>query len=417
MERRRVVVTGMGALSPIGNTAEENWQNAKQGHNGIDFITQFDPADISVKVSGEVRGFDAVEVLGRKEARRTDRVTHFALEVTRQAMEDSGLEVTDDNRHRVGVLIGTGIGGINTLTSALDKYQARGQRGVSPLDIPAILLDSSAGKVSITYGMRGPNFCLTTACATGNNCIGEATEIIRRNQADVMVAGSTESANVPMVMAGFSNTTALSGNNDPETASRPFDVNRDGFVQAEGAAVLILEELEFAKARGATIYGEVMGYGHTSDAFHVTAPLETGEGAYKAMHAAMTDAQVNPTDIQYISAHGTSTPLNDVSETKAIKWALGEHAYNIPMSSAKSMTGHMMGAAGSVEAVLSLMSIHDNFVHPTIHLLEQDPNCDLDYVANVGRELPVDIVMSNSFGFGGHNAVLIFGRYRDNGAS
>ena len=417
MERRRVVVTGMGALSPIGNTAEENWQNAKHGHNGIDFITQFDPADISVKVSGEVRGFDAVEVLGRKEARRTDRVTHFALEVTRQAMEDSGLEVTDDNRHRVGVLIGTGIGGINTLTSALDKYQARGQRGVSPLDIPAILLDSSAGKVSITYGMRGPNFCLTTACATGNNCIGEATEIIRRNQADVMVAGSTESANVPMVMAGFSNTTALSSNNDPETASRPFDVNRDGFVQAEGAAVLILEELEFAKARGATIYGEVMGYGHTSDAFHVTAPLETGEGAYKAMHAAMTDAQVNPTDIHYISAHGTSTPLNDVSETKAIKWALGEYAYNIPMSSAKSMTGHMMGAAGSVEAVLSLMSIRDNFVHPTIHLLEQDPNCDLDYVANVGRELPVDIVMSNSFGFGGHNAVLIFGRYRDNGAS
>ncbi len=418
MKQRRVVVTGMGALCPVGNSVEESWNNAAAGKSGIDYITLFEPDIISTKVAGEVKNFDSEAIFGRREARRTDRVQQFSLEVARQALEDSGLEVTDDNRYEVGCLVGTGIGGVTTFVETQQALDTRGEKGISPLAVPRILSDTASGKVSMEFGLRGPNFCIITACATGNNCIGEATELIRRGQAVAMLAGSAEAAIVPVCVAGFNNMTALSKKSDnPETISRPFDIDRDGFVCAEGAGMLMLEDLEHALARGAKIYGEILGYGHTSDAYHVTAPMETGEGAAKAMEFAMRQAEIDAKDINYINAHGTSTPLNDASETRAIKRALGEEAYEIPISSTKSMTGHMLGAGGAIEAVFSLKAIENNFIPPTINLDNPDPECDLNYTPNVGVEHEVNIAMSNSFGFGGHNSVLIFGAYRSNGAS
>lgn len=415
MEKTRVVVTGMGIICPTGNTVEESWTNTAAGYNGIDYITLYDRSITQNQLAGEVKNFDVEAIFGKKEIRRSDRVTHLTLEAARQAMEDSRLEVTEDNQYEIGCIVGTGIGGIASFSEAQEGLTERGHRGVKPMAIPKILSDSSSGRVSMEYNLRGPNFCIITACATGNNAIGEAMHIIQRGDAKAMLAGSAEAAVVPLTVAGFNNMTALSRNDDPLTASRPFDINRDGFVPGEGAAMLMLEELTHAQERGATIYAEVMGYGHTSDAYHVTAPMETGEGAAKAIEFALRNANLKAEDIDYINAHGTSTPLNDAAETNAIKRALGEIAYNIPISSTKSMTGHLLGAGAAIEAVFSIMAICKNFVPPTIHLLEPDPSCDLNYTPNVGTEHEIRYAMSNSFGFGGHNAVMIFGDYQENG--
>lgn len=416
MERRRVVVTGMGIICPTGNNVEEAWGNAAAGKTGIGYISRFDTSHLENKFGGEVKNFDPDALLGRREARRTDRVTQMALYASQQAMEDSGLEVTDENRYDIACVVGSGIGGVSSIFDSIKTFLEKGAKAVSPLMVPMMLPDAPSSKISMTYGLRGPNFAISTACATGNNCIGEATEIIRRGQATMALAGSSEAGLIDIAIASFNNMTAISRRNDaPEKASRPFDIDRDGFVVAEGAAILVLEELEHAKARGAKIYAEIIGYGHTSDAYHVTAPLETGEGAAKAIERALEDANLTANDIDYINAHGTSTPLNDKSETLALKKALGEQAYEIPISSTKSVTGHLMGAAGAVEAVFSIMAMRNNFVPPTINLDNQDPECDLNYTPNVGVQHNIKYVMSNSFGFGGHNAVLIFGKYSANG--
>ncbi len=416
MERRRVVVTGMGILCPTGNSVEEAWQNAAAGKTGIRTIQRFDTSHLENHFGGEVKNFDPEAFLGKREMRRTDRVTQMALYVAKQAVEDARLEITDENRYDIGCIVGSGIGGISAIVESVRSFFDKGPKFVSPLMVPMMLPDAPSSKISMAYGLRGPNFAISTACATGNNCIGEATEIIRRGQATMALAGSSEAGLVDIAIASFNNMTAISRRNDaPERASRPFDVDRDGFVIAEGAAMLVLEELEHAKARGAHIYAEVLGYGHTSDAYHVTAPLETGEGAAKAITRALEDAGLQPSDIDYINAHGTSTPLNDKSETLALKVALGELAYEIPISSTKSVTGHLMGAAGSVEAVFSIKALNEGFIPPTVNLDNPDPECDLNYTPNVGVARNIDYVMSNSFGFGGHNAVLIFSKYSENG--
>lgn len=416
MEKRRVVITGLGILSPVGNSVDEVWQNISAGQTGIDTITQFDYTTVQNHMAGEVKNFDAQALLGRKEVRRTDRVTQFAVVACRQAMEDSGLQVTEENRFKIGCIVGSGIGSIMSFAETVLSLHEKGHRGVSPLAIPRILIDSSSGKVSMDLGLMGPNFCITTACATGNNAIGEATEIIRRGQCDVMLAAATEAAVAPLTIAGFNNMKALSKRNDePQKASRPFDLDRDGFVPGEGSACLVLEEMHHALERGAKIYGEVLGYGHTSDAHHPTAPMATGEGAAQAMQYALEDAEITAADIDYINAHGTSTPLNDSAETNAMKRALGEEAYNISISSTKSMTGHLLGAAGAIEAVFSILAMQNNFIPPTINLDTPDPACDLNYTPNEGVEREVNIVMSNAFGFGGHNAVVIMSRFTENG--
>lgn len=416
MERRRVVVTGMGILCPTGNNIEEAWQNAAAGKTGIRTIQRFDTSHLENHFGGEVKNFDPESFLGKREMRRTDRVTQMALYAAKQAVDDAKLEVTNENRYDIACVVGSGIGGITSIFESIRAYLEKGPKFVSPWMVPMMLPDAPSSKVSMQYGLRGPNFAISTACATGNNCIGEATEIIRRGQASMALAGSSEAGLVDVAIASFNNMTAISRRNEaPEKASRPFDVDRDGFVVAEGAAILVLEELEHALERGAHIYAEIVGYGHTSDAYHVTAPLETGEGAAEAILRALEDAELSPADIDYINAHGTSTPLNDKSETVALKVALGEQAYEIPISSTKSVTGHLMGAAGAVEAVFSIMALNSNFVPPTVNLENPDPECDLNYTPNVGVPREIDKVMSNSFGFGGHNAVLIFSKYHANG--
>ena len=416
MERRRTVVTGMGIICPTGNSVEEAWKNAAAGKTGIGNITRFDTSRLENHFAGEVRNFDPEKELGRREARRTDRVTQLGLYAARQAMADSGLEVTPENHYEIGCIVGSGIGGIETVFNGFKAFIDRGAKAVSPLLVPMMLPDSPSSKISMEYNLRGPNFAISTACATGNNCIGEAVEIIRRGDAKAILAGSTEAALFEVTIASFNNMTAISRRNDaPERASRPFDIDRDGFVVAEGAAMILIEELEHALARGAKIYAEIIGYGHTSDAYHVTAPREDGEGAAKAISLALEDASITAQDIDYINAHGTSTPLNDKSETLAIKQALGEQAYEIPISSTKSVTGHLMGAAGAVEAVFTIQAIQESFIPPTVNLDNPDPECDLNYTPHVGVQHNIDIAMSNSFGFGGHNAVLIFSKYRDNG--
>ena len=406
----------MGILCPTGNSVAEAWSNTAAGKNGIDFITRYDRQLTQNQLAGEVKDFDADAIFGRKEARRLDRVAQFALEASRQAMADSGLKITSDNMYAVGCIIGSGVGGINSFVESQQGIDKRGHRGIKPMGIPKILSDSCSGTVSLNFSLRGPNHCIVSACASGNNAIGEAMHVIRRGDAVAMVAGASEAAIVPLCVAGFNNMTALSRNDDPETASRPFDLNRDGFVPGEGAGVLVLEALDHALERGATIYAELLGYGHTSDAYHVTAPMETGEGAAKAVEFALRDAGIAAEDISYINAHGTSTPLNDTAETNALKRALGETVYNIPVSSTKSMTGHLLGGGAAIEAIFSIMAIRDNFIPPTIHLEAADPTCDLNYVPKAGCQRAVSYAMSNAFGFGGHNAVLIFGEYGDNGS-
>lgn len=412
MQRQRVVVTGLGTICPCGNTVEEAWQNIAAGRSGIGPITRFDPSGMEVHIAGEVKGFDSKARFGHREARRMDRTTQFALVATQEALNDSGVDIAQEDPYEVGCVIGSGVGGIETLLEQARLAAEKGMRVVSPLLIPMMLPDSPTGRVAIEFNLRGPNMSISTACATGNNAIGEAAEMIRRGSAQVMIAGSTEAGIVPIALAGFSNMGALTKrNDDPLTASRPFDATRDGFVMAEGAGIVVLESLEHAQSRGARIYAEVLGYGTTDDAHHVTAPMENGEGARVAMSKALRSAGVGPEAIDYINAHGTSTPLNDASETRAIKSVWGEKAYDIKISSIKGVTGHMLGAASSVEAVISVMSLVKGFIPPTANLNTPDPDCDLDYTPNVGVAYPVKRVMSNSFGFGGHNAVLILGQF------
>ncbi|MGJ3237760.1 MAG: beta-ketoacyl-ACP synthase II [Anaerolineae bacterium] len=416
MEKSRVVVTGLGIISPLGNNVQTNWERLSTGQSGIDTITTIDTSNLANHIAGEVKDFDPADLLGRKEARRTDRMTHLAIASAKQALEDSQLEITEENRWEIGVIVGSGIGGLHSIVETQMTLIERGHRSVSPLAIPKSLIDSAAGNVSMQFGLNGPNFCITTACATGNNAIGEATAIIQRGQAKVMLAAASEAAIVPMTLAGFNNMKALTQRNDePQTASRPFDATRDGFVPGEGSATLVLEDLDHALARGATIYAEVVGYGHTSDAYHPTAPMETGEGAAKAMEFALRDAGLTAKDVDYINAHGTGTPLNDSAETNAIKRALGEEAYNIHISSTKSMTGHLLGAAGAIEAVFSIMAMQHNFVPPTTNLHHPDPDCDLNYTPNEGVAREINTIMSNAFGFGGHNAVIVMSRFNENG--
>ena len=409
---KRVVVTGMGCISPVGNNVKDTWAAILAGKSGAAMITHFDASRHKTRFAAEVKGFDPVALFSTREARKMDRFTQFAAAVALEALEQAGLKIDESNRDRVGVVIGTAIGGIGTLLEQADVLRERGPERVSPFLVPMMIPDSAPGVLAIRFGARGPNMALATACASGNNAIGEALEMIRRGAADVMITGATEAALVPVAMAGMNVMTALSTrNDDPQTASRPFDKNRDGFLMGEGAGMLILESLEHAQARGATIIGELSGYGTTDDAHHISAPAENGAGAAMAMKLALQNANLETTDIEYINAHGTSTPLNDKSETAAIKTVFGEQAYSIPVSSTKSMTGHLLGASGAIEAVFCILAIRDEILPPTINYQTPDPECDLDYVPNEPRKASPKHVMSNSFGFGGHNATLIFSRF------
>lgn len=411
---RRVVVTGMGCISPVGNNVKETWESILAGKSGAGLISHFDASKHKTRFAAEVKEFDPIPLFGPRETRKMDRFTQFAIAVAMEALEQSGLKIDETNRDRVGVMIGTGIGGIGSLLEQVEVMRERGPERVSPFLVPMMISDSAAGMIAIRFGARGPNMALATACASGNNSIGEATDIIRRGAADVMIAGASEAAIVPVAMAGLNVMTALSTrNDDPLTASRPFDKNRDGFLMGEGAGMLILESLEHAQARGAQILCEISGYGTTDDAHHISAPAENGAGAAISMQLALEDANLERTDIDYINAHGTSTPLNDKSETAAIKTVFGEQAYNIPISSTKSMTGHLLGASGAIEAVFCILAMRDEILPATINYHTPDPECDLDYVPNQARKASPKHVMSNSFGFGGHNATLIFSRHAE----
>ncbi len=408
----RVVVTGMGAISPVGLDIQSMWQGLISGESGIDYITHFDPESFESKIAAEVKGFDPLAYLDRKEARHTDRFVQLAIAASLQVVGQGGLKIEAENANDIGVIIGSGIGGIATLSEQVRVLQERGPDRVSPFLIPMMLTDTASGQVSIILGAKGPNYCTTSSCSSGADAIGNAFETIRRGDAQAMVCGGTEAAITPIGVGGFCAARALSTrNHDPKRASRPFDVERDGFVIGEGAAVIVLESLQFAKRRGANIIAEMLSYGATSDAFHITQPSEGGEGGARAMMTALKKAGLRPEDIDYINAHGTSTPLNDKSETLAIKSVFGEYAYHIPISSTKSMMGHLLGAAGAIEAVISILTIQNGVIPPTINLTNPDPDCDLDYVPNEARRFEVGTVLSNSFGFGGHNSSLIFTRY------
>ncbi len=412
--RKRVVVTGLGTISPLGNQAQELWDNLIAGHSGVNYITHYDTRDFECKIAAEVKGFDPVALFGSREARKMDRYCQFAVAAASQALKDGGLEVNEGNRDRIGAVIGSGIGGISTLFEQTKVFLQRGPQRVSPFLIPMMLADSGPGMVAIYLGIRGPNMAVVTACATGTNAVGEATEMIRRGAADAILAGGSEAAIIPVAMAGLSVMNALSTrNDDPLHACRPFDLHRDGFVMGEGAAVLLLESLEYAQARRARILAEIKGYGVTNDAYHISAPAENGAGAAICMRLALKNGGLQPEEIGYINAHGTGTILNDKSETAAIKTVFGELAYQIPISSTKSMTGHLLGATGALEALISVRILHEDILPPTINYETPDPLCDLDYVPNTSRKAQVEHVMSNSFGFGGHNATIILSRYQE----
>ncbi|MBC1405669.1 beta-ketoacyl-ACP synthase II [Listeria welshimeri] len=413
MDKKRVVVTGIGAVTPIGNDAETSWENAKKGVNGVAEITRLNPDDFPVKIAAELKDFDVEKYLEKKEARKMDRFTHYAIASAEMAVQDSGLVIDDSNANRVGVWIGSGIGGMETFETQFEVFLNRGHRRVSPFFVPMMIPDMGSGQVSIRFGAKGINSTTVTACATATNSIGDAFKVIERGDADAMITGGAEAPITKMSLAGFTANKALSLNPDPETACRPFDKDRDGFIIGEGAGIVILEEYEHAKARGAKIYAEIVGYGATGDAYHITAPAPNGEGAARAMKMAIDDAGLTPDNVDYINAHGTSTPYNDEYETQAIKTVFGEHAKKLAISSTKSMTGHTLGASGGIEAIFALLTIRDNVIAPTIHLKNQDEVCDLDYVPNEARDAKVNVVMSNSFGFGGHNATLVFKRIED----
>ncbi len=413
MDKRRVVITGMGAITPVGNTVEKMWQSIKTGQSGVGEITKVNKEDYPVSVAAEVKDFDPTEFMDRKDARKMDPFVQYAMAASHMAVKDAALEITEENAPRTGVWIGSGIGGMGTYESQFETFQKKGYRRVSPFFIPMMIPDMAAGQVSISLGAKGINSCTVTACSSGANSIGDAFNAIQRGDADVMIAGGTEAPMNKMSFAGFAAARALSLNEDPRTASRPFDVNRDGFVMGEGAGILVLENLESAKKRGAKIYGELTGYGSTGDAHHITAPAPEGEGAARAMQQALDRADLKASDIDYLNAHGTSTELNDKYETIAAKTVFGEYASSLAISSTKSMTGHLLGAAGAIESVISLKAINEGIIPPTINYETPDPECDLDYVPNEARLQEVRAVMSNSLGFGGHNAALIFQKYQD----
>ncbi|WP_077623065.1 beta-ketoacyl-ACP synthase II [Sediminibacillus massiliensis] len=413
MENRRVVITGMGAITPVGNDMNTMWQSILDGKSGIDYVTKVNKDDFPAKVAGEVKDFDPVNYMEKKEAKRMDLFTQYAVAAAKMAVDDAELDINDEIAPRVGVWIGSGIGGMQTYEEQFEKFQQKGYRRVSPFFVPMLIPDMAAGQVSIQLGAKGINSCTVTACASGTNSIGDAYKVIQRGDADVMITGGAEAPLTKMSFAGFSTAKALTFNDDPATASRPFDKNRDGFVMGEGSGILILETLESAKQRGAKIYGEIVGYGSAGDAYHITSPAPEGEGAVRSMDQAVKDAGIQPADIAYINAHGTSTELNDSFETKAVKQVFGEHAYKLAVSSTKSMTGHLLGAAGAIEAIITVKSIQDSILPPTINLETPDEECDLDYVPKKAREQEYEYGLSNSLGFGGHNATLIFKKYKE----
>jgi 3-oxoacyl-[acyl-carrier-protein] synthase II len=415
MEKRRVVVTGLGLVTPLGIGVQETWDALIEGKSGVGRITQFDCSSYPVQIAAEVKNFDPSQYIEPKELKKMDRFIHFAIAASDMAMKDSGLKITKENADRVGVIIGSGMGGLPMIEHYHKTLLEKGHRRISPFFIPMIIINLAAGQVSIRYGAKGPNSSPCTACATGSHSIGDAFRIIQYGMADAMIAGGTEAVITPMGVAGFAAMKALSTrNNEPERASRPFDIDRDGFVMGEGAGIVILEELNHALRRGARIYAEVIGYGMSGDAYHITSPAPEGEGAARCMEAALKDAGIRPEEVNYINAHGTSTKYGDELETMAIKKVFGEHAYRLSVSSTKSMTGHLLGAAGGVEAVITALSIYHNIVPPTINLEKPDPACDLDYVPNKAKKMEVNCAISNSFGFGGTNACLIFRKFTGN---
>ncbi|MEM8717319.1 MAG: beta-ketoacyl-ACP synthase II [Cyanobacteria bacterium P01_G01_bin.4] len=414
IELKRVVVTGLGAVTPIGNTTEEYWQGLMEGRSGMGPITHFDASRHGCQIAAEVKDFDPSIYLDRKEIKRNDRFVHFAIAAALQAIKDSKLPISDVNAEQVGVLIGTGIGGIKVLEDQQQVNLTKGPGRCSPFMIPMMIANMAAGQVAIKIGAKGPSNCTVTACAAGANALGDAFRIVQRGDAQAMIAGGAEAAITELSMAGFSNMKAMSTRNDePQRASRPFDKDRDGFVMGEGSGILVLEELEHAKARGAKIYAEMVGYGLTCDAFHITAPAEGGEGAARAMRFALKDGGLSPSEVSYINAHGTSTPANDKNESAAIKTVLGEHAASIAVSSTKSMTGHLLGGSGGIEAVASVLTVARDRVPPTLNLDNPGEGCDLDYVPYTSRELTVNVALSNSLGFGGHNVALVFRKFAD----
>jgi len=409
--RRRVVVTGLGIVSPIGNTVQEAWSNAIAGTPGITRITKFDPSRLASQIAGEVKGFDVAPYMSPKDARRMDTFIHYGMAAGLQAWRDASLQVTPENAERIGVNFGSGIGGLPLIEAMKDELDKNGPRRISPFFIPGTIINMIAGLLSIEVGAKGPNIAIVTACTTSTHCIGEAAKSIRYGEADVMIAGGAEAVVTELAIGGFASARALSTRNgDPASASRPWDKERDGFVLGEGAGSVVLEDYEHAKARGARIYCELVGYGVSADAFHMTAPPPDGEGGFRAMRNALKDAGLESSAVDYINAHGTSTPLGDVAETVAVKRLLGERARKVAVNSTKSMTGHLLGAAGGVEAVFSILAIRDQISPPTINLRTPDPECDLDYVPNAARKMPIRIALSNSFGFGGTNGSLVFAR-------
>ncbi len=411
MSHRRVVITGLGIVSPVGLNLKETWDNITAGKSGVVTIDKFDTSDFSVKIAATVKGFDATSVIPAKDLKKMDTFIHYGLIAADEALKDSGLEITERNAERIGVAIGSGIGGLPMIEVNDEKLKNGGPRKISPFFVPGSIINMISGNFSIRYGVKGPNIAIVTACSSGPHSNGESARIIAYGDADVMFAGGAEMASSPLGIGGFAAARALSTrNDDPAAASRPWDKDRDGFVLGDGAGVLVLEEYEHAKARGATIYAEVAGFAYNSDAYHMTLPVQDGSGAGKCMKLALNDAGINAEDIDYVNAHGTSTPAGDVAETKAVKYAFGHHATKVAVSSTKSMIGHLLGAAGGVEAVFSVMSIKDQIAPPTINLDNPGEGCDLDYVANIAREMKIDYALSNSFGFGGTNGTLIFKR-------
>ncbi len=409
MSKRRVVVTGLGAVTPVGLSVAESWENIVAGKSGVNPITSFDVTDFSVRFGASVKDFDVETVISRKDAKKMDTFIHYGIAAAVEAIKDAGLEVTDENAERIGVAIGSGIGGLPGIEAGYDNYLSGGPRKISPFFVPSNIINMISGNLSIMYGMKGPNTAIVTACSTGTHCISAAGRMIQYGEADVMIAGGAEMATSRTGLGGFAAARALSTrNDDPQAASRPWDKDRDGFVLGDGAGVLVLEEYEHAVKRGATIYAELVGSGMSSDAYHMTMPSQGGEGAARCMKNAMKDAAMNADEIDYINAHGTSTPAGDIAETMAIKAALGGSAKSVAVSSTKSMIGHLLGAAGGVEAVFSVLSIRDQVAPPTINLDNPDEGCDLDYVPNTARQMKIDVAMSNSFGFGGTNGTVIF---------
>jgi 3-oxoacyl-[acyl-carrier-protein] synthase II len=409
--QRRVVITGLGCVSPVGNNIADSWKAITEGKSGIATVTKFDATPFSTHFAGEVKGFNVEEYMPAKEARHMDTFIHYGMAAGMQAMADSGLVVNETNAERIGVIVGSGIGGLPMIEETHSEYLNRGPRRISPFFVPASIINMISGHLSIKYGLKGPNISIVTACTTGLHCIGEAGRMIEYGDADVMIAGGAESTISPLGLGGFASARALSSrNDDPATASRPWDKDRDGFVLGEGAGVMVLEEYEHAKARGAKIYAELLGFGMSADAYHMTAPLEDGDGARRCMLAALKNAGINADQVDYVNAHGTSTPLGDVAETIAIKRALGDHAKKVVVNSTKSMTGHLLGGAGGLESVFTVLATHHQISPPTINIFNQDPACDLDYCANAARQMPINIAVKNSFGFGGTNGTLVFGK-------